>query len=86
MKQTPTKPSVTPDTVVAVTIKGHKHTFQFGEPAAIRSWANSLEDLTGYRAEVLIEKLVERLTGSYGLEIETAAGDLCPIRFLVTKH
>jgi hypothetical protein len=82
-----TKPKVTPDTLVNVTMKGEKHTFTigWGEDGSITSWANTLSDLTGWKAEYLVEQIVAGLNKGYGYEFATAAGDLCPIRFLVTK-
>lgn len=79
--------SVTPDTVVAVTMLGAKHSFTFAKPASLRRMANTLEDLTGYRAEHIIDTVVTRLgQAGYGTELSTSAGALCPIRFLITVH
>jgi hypothetical protein len=56
-----------------------------GGAAELESWANTLSDLTGYKPEYIIKTVVEKLNRGYGCEIVTAAGDLCPIRFLVTR-
>jgi hypothetical protein len=82
-----TKAKVTPETHVNVTMKGEVHTYALatGGSASIESWANTLSDLTGWKADFLVGELVTRLQKKYGTELQTSAGDLCPIRFLVTK-
>jgi hypothetical protein len=81
------KTKVTRETLVNVTMKGEVHTFTVGGGGShsIESWANSLSDLTGYKRDFIVEKLVEGLTKRYSYVLPTSAGDLCPIRFLVTK-
>jgi hypothetical protein len=52
--------------------------------AALASWSNTLSDLTGYRPDYIRNRLLTTLPTQYGVELITAAGDLCPITFLVT--
>lgn len=77
---------VTPDTPVTVNLLGTRHAFKLAGtgPAPITSWAQSLSDLTGYQADHLIRVITTGLARNYGTVLATAAGDLCPIRFLVT--
>jgi hypothetical protein len=81
------KQKVTRDTIVVVSMKGETGVYTIVAPGehTLASWANTLSDLTGYKPEWIIERVVSVLNRRYGCEVPTAAGELCPIRFLVTR-
>jgi hypothetical protein len=78
--------TITADTRVVVTMKGEQGSYGLAGSggAALSSWANTLSDLTGYTTEALILEITDGLGTAYGVTLSTSAGDLCPIKFLIT--
>lgn len=83
---TPINRTVTEETPVTVVMKGEQHVYSLAGAgsAALASWSNTLSDLTGYRPDYIRNRLLATLPTQYGVELITAAGDLCPITFMVT--
>lgn len=79
--------TITPETLVNMTLKGEQHTFALAaaQEGSVEAWANTISDLSGYKPEFIVGEIIKGLTRNYGVELPTAAGDLCPIRFLVTR-
>lgn len=86
MMATKDKP-VTAETLVTVRLHGEKNPYPIGDSGAhaIDSWANTLSDLTGYKPEFLVEKMVHGLSGRLNMKMQTACAGLCPIYFIVQK-
>lgn len=75
---------VTAETQVTVVMQGEHGYYSFGTASTLASWCNTLSDLTGYTSEHALETLLSKLPTRYDVILRTAAGDLCPIKFLVT--
>jgi hypothetical protein len=82
-----TKTPVTRETPVMVVMKGEQHTFTVGSGGqhSVESWANTLSDLTGYNREFVVREIIKGLRRRNFAEIPTAAGNLCPIRFEISR-
>lgn len=80
------KRTITEDTLVTVVMKGEKGLYSIVDVNGGRlgSVVNTLSDLTGRHVEYVRTTLLEKLPTNYGVELATAAGTLCPIRFVVT--
>jgi hypothetical protein len=76
--------TITTDTPITVILKGRHGLYTLWGSAKLGSCANTLSDLTGFTAEHIRGELLTGLSTHYGIELATAAGDLCPIRFSVT--
>lgn len=77
--------TITEETPVSVVVKGEKGLYGIVDLAGpLGSVSNTLSDLAGYTVEHVRSTLLDTLPHRYGVELDTVAGELCPIRFLVT--
>lgn len=77
---------ITARTRIVVNVCGERGTYRLTDATRgeLHSLANTLSDLTGYTADHIVSTLTDQLRTQYGVKLRTAAGDLCPIHFLVT--